>query len=76
MLARTIGELAAVGPKHAGTDGAARAAEMLRAQMSATGADVKVETFAFPRHDVRSSQLGASIGKSSLKTIEHDVLDG
>jgi len=76
MLARTIGELAAIGPRRAGTDGAARAAEMLRQQMIATGADVQVETFAFPRHDVRGSQLGARIGKGSLKTIEHDVLDG
>src|SRR5262249_33169379 len=77
MLARTIGELAAIGPKRAGTDGAARAAELLRERMIASGVtDVSVEKFGFPRHDVRGSSLGAKIGASTLKTIEHDVLDG
>jgi hypothetical protein len=77
QLRRTIDELAAIGPKRSGTEGAARAAELLRERMIVAGAeDVHFETFAFPRHDVRGSTLGARIGSGTLKAIEHDVLDG
>ena len=77
QLRRTIDELAALGPKRAGTEGASRAAELLRKRMIAlSGEDVHEETFAFPRHDVRGSTLGARIGNGSMKSIAHDALDG
>src|SRR5262249_54239991 len=76
-MRRTLDELATIGAKRSGTGAAARAAALVRERMIAAGlSDIRFESFAFPRHDVRNSSLGARIGRGAIKAIGHDVLDG
>jgi hypothetical protein len=75
-LARTLSELAAFGPKHVGTDGAAQAAAYLVSRMKQLGlADVHTEPFQFPRHDLGSATLSLSIDGAPLSP-GFDVFEG
>jgi aminopeptidase YwaD len=66
-LAQTLVDLAAMGPKHAGTDGTAQAARYLVARMKALGlGQVHTESFRFPRWDLDSSSLAVSIDGAEM----------
>jgi aminopeptidase YwaD len=75
-LTTTLEDLAVFGDKHVGTDAGRRAGDYVLGRMRAIGLrDVHTESFAFPRHQVDSAGVTATVDGAEL-TIGFDVLEG